>query len=79
MRKARPSDDFAELPIPCPAIPPKVKTHLLDVETLLDDQVIVLEADLAVSGGVDVRLRDGDEGLVEAGHVLLDAGGKPVE
>lgn len=53
--------------------------HLLNVEALLDDQVIVLESDLAVASGTSVRVGNGLERVVETARVGLELRGKPVE
>lgn len=54
-------------------------THLLDIEALLNQKVVVLESDLAVARGVGVRVGDGAERVVQAGRVGLDLLGEAVE
>lgn len=59
----------------CP-IPGAISSHLGDVVTLLNKEVVVLEADLAVASGASVGVRDGLQEVVEAEG--LDLRDKPV-
>jgi hypothetical protein len=61
-----------------PSVPSTRAAYLGDVVTLLDDQVIVLESDLAVASGAGVGAGEGLEALVEGRREGLDARGKTV-
>lgn len=78
----RASSTFPHLPLrqlsSIPAFSLLCSTHLLNVGALLDDQVVVLEADLAVAGSTSVRVRDRTKRGVEACGVRLDSRGKTV-